>query len=110
MAAKSYIINANLHYVDQYRKQLQKDYPTFDDFKQRFEIPQHVVDGILSEGEQHNIKPKDDAELAQTLSYMRLQLKALVARDLWDMDEYFAIFNESSDMVKRALELIESDN
>jgi len=110
LAAKSYIINANLHYVDQYRKQLQKDYPTFDDFKQRFEIPQHVVDGILSEGEQHNIKPKDDAELAQTLSYMRLQLKALVARDLWDMDEYFAIFNESSDMVKRALELIESDN
>jgi len=37
-----------------------------------------------------------------------LQLKALIARDLWNMDEYFTIFNESNDAVQRALQLIES--
>jgi carboxyl-terminal processing protease len=36
-----------------------------------------------------------------------MQLKALVARDLWSMNEYFAIMNEQNDMVKRALQLIQ---
>ena len=37
---------------------------------------------------------------------MKLQLKALVARDLWGMDEYFAIMNESSPIVQAAIGLI----
>ena len=34
-------------------------------------------------------------------------MKALVARDLWSMNEYFAVMNEQSDIVQRALQLIE---
>ena len=107
LSAKSLVINANLHYVDQHRKQLQQQYKTFADYCQGFEMPQEVIDGILHEAEQKGIKPKDDAELEQTLPYLRLQLKALVARDLWGMDEYFAIVNESNDIVLRALQLME---
>ena len=43
---------------------------------------------------------------AEFLKLMRLQLKALIARDLWQMSEYFAIMNEENDIVKRALRLI----
>ena len=106
LAAKSLIINANLRYVDDHRAELQKKYKTFEAFRKKFEVPQELIDGITAEGEKQNIKPKDDAERQQTLSYMRLQLKALVARDLWTMDEYFAIINEINDMVQRALQLI----
>ena len=42
----------------------------------------------------------------QSLPLLKLQLKALVARDLWDMSEYYSIFNESSDIVQKALELL----
>ena len=42
------------------------------------------------------------------LPYLRTQLKALIARDLWNMDEYFAIMNELNDSVRRALELIKN--
>lgn len=106
LAAKSLIINANLRYVDDHRAELQKKYKTFDAFRKKFEVPQELIDGIMAEGEKQNIKPKDDAELQQTFSFMRLQLKALVARDLWTMDEYFCIINETSDMVQRALKLL----
>ena len=37
---------------------------------------------------------------------MKLQLKALIARDLWDMSEYFRVWNEQSNVVKKALEVI----
>jgi carboxyl-terminal processing protease len=39
-----------------------------------------------------------------------LQLKALIARDLWDMDCYYHLMNRSNESVKKALELLhESD-
>lgn len=106
MSARSLIINASLRYVDQQRKALKKQYPTFARFQQEFEISASVTDGILAEAEKQNIKPKDDEELKTTMPYLKLQLKALVARDLWDTSQYFAVMNESNDVVKRALELM----
>lgn len=106
LSAHSFVINASLRYVDQHRKQLKNQYPTFELFKQQFEIPQKVIDEIIAEATKKDIKPKDDGELQQTLPYLRLQLKALVARDLWETSQYFSIMNEKNDMVLRALELL----
>ena len=107
LAAKSVIINANLRYVDNHRKQLRKQYPTFESFRNGFVVPQKLVDDIVAEAEKEKVKPKDDEELQLTIPRLKLQLKALIARDLWDMSEYFAIINEGSDIVNKALEIIE---
>jgi carboxyl-terminal processing protease len=107
LAAKSIVLQQNLRYVDSHRKKLKKEWTSFADYKQRFEVPQTLIDAILKEGEKQKIKPKDDAELQKTLPYLRLQLKALIARDIWDMSEYFSIYNEENEMVKRALKVIE---
>ena len=106
LQARSVVLNANLRYVDDNRHELTEAYPTFDLFKQSFEIPKSVIDNIVEEGEKLGIKPQDKAEKKKTLDYMKLQLKALVARDLWGMDEYFAIMNESSPIVQAAIGLI----
>jgi len=106
LAAKGIVINQNLRYVDRHRKQLQKDYPDFTTFRDRFEVPQALIDAIIQEGEKQKVQPKDAAELQQTLPYLRIQLKALMARDLWTMTEYYAIMNEQNDVVQRALQLI----
>ena len=106
LQARSVVLNANLRYVDDNRRELTEAYPTFDLFKQSFEIPKSVIDNIVEEGEKLGIKPQDKAEKKKTLDYMKLQLKALVARDLWGMDEYFAIMNESSPIVQAAIGLI----
>ena len=106
LAAKSIIINANLKYVDNNRDMLKKKYPTFDQFRAKFEVPQSMIDDILKEGEKQKIKPKNEAELKQTIPFLKMQLKALVARDIWDMSEYFAIANETNDIVKKAVGLM----
>ena len=106
LSAKSIVLQHNLRYVDNNRKKLKKTWTTFEDYKQGFEVPQSLVDAILKEGEKQNVKPKDQAELKKTLPHLRLQLKALIARDIWDMSEYYSIFNEENEMVKRALEVM----
>ena len=107
LSAKSIVLQQNLRYVDSHRKKLKKEWTSFADYKQRYEVPQTLIDAIFKEGEKQKIKPKDDAELKKTIPYLRLQLKALIARDIWDMSEYFSVYNEENEMVKRALQVIE---
>ena len=106
LAARSYIINANLKYIDNNRKQLKKQFSTFGDFNARYEVPQSFVDDVLQMAAKDKIKPKDDKELQATLPQLRRQLKALVARDLWDMSEYFQVINETNPIVEKAVELM----
>ena len=107
LSARSFIINTNLRYVDANRKALQKRFTDFNDFKQNYEFPQEEIDRMVADAAKQNLKPKDDEELEKSLPRLKLQLKALVARDLWDMSEYFAIINEESEIVKKGIEEIE---
>lgn len=107
LAARSLIVNATLRYVDAHRDELRSKYATFKDFSRDFIIPESVTDSIVAEAARVNVKPKDDEELWRTLPQLQLQLKALVARDIWDMNEYFHIVNNSSRIVQRALDLID---
>ena len=108
MSAKSIIINANLKYMDKNRKKLAKEYPNFEKFKAEFQLPQELVDNIFAEAEKQDIRPKDDEERQKTIDNIRLIIKGLIARDLWDMSEYFAIIYENDDVVKKAVELLQA--
>ena len=109
LAAKQIIVNANLKYMDKNRTQLKKQYKTFDDFNAKYQVPESYIKTILEEGKKKKIEPKDEQEKEKTLAYLRPQLKSLVARDLWDLTEYFHVWNESSDIIKKALEVLETD-
>ena len=110
LAAKGIVIQQNLRYVDNHRKELQSRWTSFADFKANYEVPQALIDAIVAEGEKQDVKPRDEAEKEKTLPYLGVQLKALIARDLWDMSEYFSVFNEQSAMVKKALEVLAGDD
>lgn len=106
LSAKSYIINANLKYVDANRKALRKRWTSFEEFRRDFVFPKEEIDKMIADAAKDKVLPKDDAELEKTLPKLSMQLKALVARDLWDMSEYFAIINEESEIVRKAVEII----
>lgn len=106
LAAKGLVVNASLKYIDNNRKELKKKYSSFDKFVESYEIPQEVIDGIYEEGKKQKVEPADDEEIAHTTASLKTQLKALVARDIWDMSQYFQIINETNDVVRKAVELI----
>ena len=106
LAAKGIVINTSLKYIDKNRKALRKQYATFNEFRRHFEVPQSMIDEVTAEAEKQKVKPKDDEELQQTMPMLRTQLKALIARDLWDMNEYFTIINDQNHIVQQALTII----
>lgn len=107
LSARNVIVNMSLKYIDTNRKALLKSYSSFDKFRARYEVPQQLVDSIMAQGEKLKITPKDDDERAKTQTNIRRIMKALVARDLWDMSEYFAILYEDDEVVAKAVELLQ---
>ena len=105
LAAKNIIMNAYLKYVDANRTTLKDLYKSFDTFNKNYVVPQSLLDTIIAEGKKEKVEPKDKAELTATMPYIKVQLKALVARDLWDMNEYYRIWNEQSDIVNKTIKL-----
>ena len=62
---------------------------------------------MFKEGEKKGVKPTNDEEKEKTKKYLGIVLKGLIARDLWDMSEYYSIVNESSEIVMKGVELLE---
>ena len=107
LSLKNCILDSYLTYQDQHRQELRSKYKDFEQFNKNYQVPQELLDSIYSAGRRLNVKPADDAEVQKTTQQISLLLKALTARDIWDMSEYFAIINEDSDAVAKALQLIQ---
>lgn len=104
LVARGIVLRQDLSFMDTHRKSLLAAYPHFSDFMARYEVPQSLIDSVMAEGKKMKIVAKDKEELEKTIPTLKLQLKALIARDLWDMSQYFQIINEANPIVRRAVE------
>lgn len=107
IVAKRILIDANLRHLAKHRNELKEKYPTFEDFRHKYEVPEEIIENIYAEAKKalKDKYPKDEEE--KTTGLLKLMLRALAARDLWDMNEYFAIIYEEDDIVKKAVQLME---
>ena len=107
IVAKRILIDANLRHLAKHRNELKEKYPTFEDFRHKYEVPEEIIENIYAEAKKalKDKYPKDEEE--KTTGLLKLMLRALAARDLWDMNGYFAIIYEDDDIVKKAVQLME---
>lgn len=106
LMAKNIIMDCDLKYMDSHRKEIKAKYPDFKGYLANYQVPQQLVDSIFAIGKRQKIEPTDKAEQERTIPYLKAQLKALIARDVWDMSEYFQVMNEQNHIVTRGVEII----
>ena len=105
LSYKGALLQTHFQLLDKYRKSWLKDYPTFSSFNRHFELTDEMMMTLVETGEA--LKVAYDEEAYKTsLPMLKLQLKALVARDLWGMNEYFMVINNVNDSLNKALALL----
>lgn len=105
LVAKGVIIRATTGYIEKHRKELQNRYKKFETFNDKFEIDNTFLTEIHTLADKEKIK-FDEKQYNQSLPLIKTQLKALIARDLWDMNEYFRVMNGTNKSVQQALEIL----
>ncbi|MDR0976454.1 MAG: PDZ domain-containing protein [Prevotellaceae bacterium] len=106
LAAQGIINKSVTKYVEQQRKTLQARYKTFAPYRDGFEVPDTLLDDLLAEAGEAGIA-FDRAQYERSLPLIKNQLKALIARDLWDISEYYEVINRTDESVQQALKLLD---
>ena len=105
LVAKGVVIKTTMKFIENHRKELQSKYKKFEPFNEKFEISDEILADMRATADKENIK-FDEEQYQKSLPLIKTQLKALIARDLWDMNEYFQVMNTTNDSVKQALKVL----
>lgn len=117
IVAKGVLNKFVLNFLDKERKKLSRTYPTddnkgeksFEKFEKEFFISDEVINDLVKEGEKEGVK-LDSAQLATSKDLIKLQIKAMLARDLWDTSEYYKIMNVENPIYNKGVEILKSQS
>ncbi|MDR2927610.1 MAG: S41 family peptidase [Cytophagaceae bacterium] len=94
------------HYMDENREILQTLYPDFDAYSAGFNADSEIFEALIAEARNQGINTIAEL-IAVSEPFIKIQIKAYIARQLWSANEYFRIVNQSTPIVVNALELVE---
>ena len=106
LSNRGVLLKVHFQLIDAYRDKWTKEYDDYAKFSQNFEPDETMMQQLIAEGEKAGVK-YDEEQYRKSESLIKLQLKALIARDLWDMNEYYHTINVVNESVNKALELLE---
>lgn len=105
VVAKGLLTELSLEYLDSNRKLLNKQYPDFKKFEKEFQVPESEFQALLKEAKARDIS-YEESKSQVSKEAIKQQMKALIARDLWNLDKYFYIINQSDNVINRAMEVL----
>lgn len=108
LIAKGILNRITIQEVDNNRKQLLRSYSNIEAFKKNYSISTEIVEKIKDKAQSENIEWKEeDFEKSKTIIFT--QMKALIARDLYDTSAFYRIINDIDDIFSKGLEVITND-
>jgi carboxyl-terminal processing protease len=105
LARKGIMNQFTLSYVDKNRDALKQKYLDFESYKKGFVVDENLMNQFVEAGEKEGVK-KDESGLKTSEKAFKIQIKALIARDLWKNDNFYEIFNELNDPLIKAIEVL----
>lgn len=108
LVGKGVIIKFTMNFIEKHRKDLANKYKKFDAFNEKFVIDDEMLATLREMGEKEKVA-FDEKQYEKSLPLIKTQLKALIARDLWDINEYFKLMNTTNESILKALEILSSD-
>jgi carboxyl-terminal processing protease len=97
-----------LEYVDEQRAELSKVYPSLDAFIGSFQVEGDVMDRFLKEVGDEGIEFDEEGWKASS-KLVSYQIKAMIARNLWDINAYYEVMMAIDDEYLKAIELFSDE-
>ena len=105
ISSKGLVNEFAYNYLDDNRKTFKK-YKTFDEYNKSFIVNGQILNEFISFAEKKGVKPKAE-EIATSSEIICTQLKALIARQIWKNDGFYAVIHSLDVTLKKAVELID---
>jgi carboxyl-terminal processing protease len=107
--AKGIVNKVTMQYIDKNRTALKEQYKTFENYAASYVVPQSLLDDLTNAATKEKITFNSE-QFAKSRSYLMVQLKALIASDIWEQDSAFRILNAENAVIKKALDILKQPN
>ena len=97
-----------LTYLDGKREELKTTYPAFSAFRDKFDT-EELLAHFVEYAEKREVVAAKEEDYNRSAKKIGVQLKALLAQNLWNSSEYYEILNSDNNAFKKALEAIEDN-
>lgn len=102
---KGVLLKVHYKLIDAHRQEWLEQYKDYTSFSRKFDLSDKMMQQLVDEATKAGIAYHEE-QYNRSKPLMRLQLKALIARDLWDMNEYYHTINVVNESVNKAIELL----
>ncbi len=94
-----------MNLLEKNRKKYTKQYPSLDVYKTEYTIDEKLMKDFVSFAEEKGVESNDEG-LEVSGDYIRLVLKALMARNIFDINAYFEVISGLDNELNEAVRLI----
>jgi len=98
----------SIKYVQENRSLLKSKYATFKKFNDKFEISDEILNDLVAAATEAKIEYNEE-QFTTAKPLIKTQLKAAMARDFFEDNEYYQVHNEINESYKEALRIISDD-
>jgi len=103
------IVNSYVNeYLDKNRKSLKKKYQSFESFNSDFNLSESQFEEFIAAAEKEDIEIKAE-DFDHNIDFLKLQLKALIARNIFETGTYFNVISSMDHEVVKAMEVMNDD-
>lgn len=96
-------------YVMKNRELISNEYSDFENFYEQFEVTDEMISDFRSLAEEEGVEWNDE-QFQRSEPMIKLQLKALIARNEWSQSEYYRVVMNEDKVIKKAVEILNDSN
>ena len=96
-------------YVMKNRELISNKYSDFENFYEQFEVTDEMISDFRSLAEEEGVEWNDE-QFQRSEPMIKLQLKALIARNEWSQSEYYRVVMNEDKVIKKAVEILNDSN
>ena len=95
-------------YALKHRDEIKAQYGDFDNYNKNFVVGQDLVNGLKKAAEDAKVEWNEE-QFNRSEKFLLLQIKALIARNVWETQQYYQVMASSDPGVQKAIEIL-NDN
>lgn len=108
LVQKGYLNGFVLEYVDKNRDEILKSHQDFNSFRNHFKIDKGIMNEFFDYVKKEDPELEyNDEQYKTSEDLLTLRMKAVMAQDIWGYNEFYQIYNDSNEIVMKAVEILQ---
>lgn len=108
VTAKGLINSYAINYVDNHRKEIEKEYKNDANFTKNFQVTPQMLQELFDNATKEGIEFNEE-EAQQSTPLFSMIIKGLIGRDVFDNSTYYKVYNTHDPIFQEAYRLINSE-